>query len=369
MDITTKKGRDKEIDFISRLNGFGSLTSAQTNNIRGINLNLNGTMAPKNLDSYGLTFFVRPDLNLTEENVAMSRKLTPLLSKNPSSMARAIRCMLDPRSVQDGLFDSTIFDNRQAFIPLLTNNLISISGFQDLMLDTYTSKEGNYKESWSMVDSTAHIHNTYDISASYRNIQGDPITLLHTVWGLYESLVYDGTLVPYPDNILQNRIDYTTRIYRLVLDSEWRYVQKIGATGASFPTVSPTGAAFNYSDDAEYNMENDQISLSYRCMGWDWLDPILIKEFNETVTTFNPSMLPVNREYSMVKISNFIEYGDYQGGIIVNNKFGRIGSLLTNLLSHQCYPWIEPQTSELEWWTDAKNYIKAIDNLKERGII
>lgn len=360
MSMQTREERKVAIDLISKVNGYGSISSAQMNNIAGINLNLNGTPAPRNQDSHGITFFTRPDLNLSDENLAMSRMLSPLIGSKPDTMATAIKAMLDPR----GNHQSGIFNNQQAFIPLLTNNLLSASGFPDLMVDTYTSKEGNYKESWSMVDGTAHIFNTYDISTSFRNIQGDPITLLLMVWTLYSSLVYEGVMVPYPDNVLENRIDYNTRIYRLVLDSDWRYVQKIASTGASFPVAAPTGAAFNYSDDAEYNTENDQISTSFRCMGFTYLDPIVVSEFNASVYLTNPTMTDSKRNSKggLIKISSSVKYGP--GG-----KYGYIGSTLLNMLSHKCYPRIEPNTYELEWWANSSDFVAAINELIRKGLL
>ncbi|MBE0438201.1 MAG: hypothetical protein IBX57_00345 [Gammaproteobacteria bacterium] len=364
--------RKKDVDFASKLNGVGSLSSAQSDNLRGINLNLSGTPAPKNQDSYGYTFFTRPDLNMSYDNLAMNRMLTPLLTDDTKSMARALRCMLDPRGERQGQqsIKSEIFNYRQAFLPVLTNNLINISGWPDIVADTYTSKEGVYKESYSMVDGTTHIFNTFDITANFRNIQGDPITLLFAVWVTYQSMVYDGTMVPYPDLILENEIDYNTRIYRLVMDETYKYVQKIAACGAAFPLAAPLGASFNYSNETNYNQDNDQISIPFRCMGVNYLDPILVKEFNQTVVNKFPSMSDKsnNRNHLMVQISDTESYGD-DGNFSVNPKYGAIGRTLMNLLNYSLYPRINPDTMELEWWTTKSEYTMAINELKQKGII
>ena len=66
---------DNELDFISKMSGFGSFSRAQTDNIRGINANLNGASAPANMDSFGMTFFTRPDLNLSYNNIIRDRML------------------------------------------------------------------------------------------------------------------------------------------------------------------------------------------------------------------------------------------------------------------------------------------------------
>lgn len=353
--MNKEEQRKRDIDFVSRLNGYGSLSSAQTNNLRGINVNLNGTPAPANKDSFGITFFTRPDLNLSYDNLGIDRMLTPLMSEDPRSMARALRCMLDPRREDTG-FLSDLFDRDQAFLPLLTNNLINISGWPDITVDTYTSKEGVYKEAYSMIDSTSHIFGTYELTANFRNIQGDPVTLLFAVWLRYASLVYDGSIVPYFDNILENTIDYQTRIYRLVLNSDWTHVQKIAACGAAFPLAVPLGAAFSYSDDSEFNRDNDQISIPFRAIGANYLDPILVKEFNQSVSGRCVGMRDSHRGALMVKIGRFEDYPQ-----------GPIGLPLLNLLSHKLYPRIDPFTMELEWYTRAEDYEMAVQELRERG--
>lgn len=355
--------RKQDVDFISRLNGYGSLTSAQTNNLKGFNVNLNGTPAPKNKDHYGITFFTRPDLNTSYDNLGADRMLSTLLSDDPVSMARALRVTLDPRGELNTDMlpgrTSALVDSRHAFIPLLTNNLVSMSGWPDLTVDTYTSKDGVYKEAYSMVDGTSYIFNAFDVTATFRNIQGDPITLLFAAWVRYASLVYDGTLVPYPDNMFENRIDYQTRIYRLVLNEDFTHVQKIAACGAAFPTASPLGAAFNYASDGEYNEENDQLSIPFRCIGANYLDPILIKEFNEVVASKNPDMRNGNRTAAMAKISALQDYGTY----------GLIGGSLLNILSSHLFPRIDPLTLELEWWATKADFNDALAELDERGAL
>jgi hypothetical protein len=350
--------RKEEVNFASLLNGVGSLTSAQTHNLRGINNNLNGTMAPTNKDRYGVTFFTRPDLNMSYDNLSMDRMLSVLLSKDTKSMSRALRCMLSPRLEDEGVL-SDIADPEQAFIPILTNNLLSMSGWPDFTVDTYSSKGGAYREAYSMVDGTSHLYEPFDVTANFKNIQGDPITLMFAIWVRYESLVYDGTIVPYFDNILQNTIDYQTRIYRLVLNESFTYVQKIAATGAAFPVASPLGNMFNYAFEEDFNLENDQISIPFRCIGANYLDPILVTEFNKTVEWRCGGMRDKNRLSSMIKIGAYEDYPPY----------GAIGGTLLNLFMHQLYPRIEPLNYELEWWVKKAVFDAGIAMLKAKGAL
>lgn len=319
-----------EVDIVSRLNGLGSLTSAQTNNLFGINHRGVGNPVPGNSDNYGLTFFTRPRLNLSYDNLAMHRMFTPLLSNDTLSIQRALRTLLDP----DGGIDSSLVDPLNPFIPMLTNNLISITGWPDLLVDTYTSKEGLHKEAWSMVDGTARIFNTYTVTANFRNVAGDPISLLFALWVQYASLVYLGEMVPYPDMEVEREIDYQTRIYRLILDPTRQYVQKIGACGAAFPTNSPLGTSFNYASDSPFNTDNDQVSIAFQCIGADYLDPILVKEFNDVVTLFNPGMENVSRSKLYKKLNKDQAY----------------------FFNYSGYPYIDPLTFELQWWVPIEDF-------------
>jgi len=356
--VYTEEQRKEDVNFAALLNGAGSLTSAQTLNIRGINASGNGAMAPTNKDRYGLTFFTRPDLNMSYDNIGRDRMLTPLLSADPRSMARALRCMLSPEVMKDGLV-SDIFDNEMAFIPLLTNNLLSISGWPDFTVDIYTSKEGVYKEQYSMVDSTSSIYNAFNVTANFRNIQGDPISLLFFIWVRYASLVYDGTMSPYFVNIMENTIDYNTRIYRLALNEQGTYVRWIGACGAAFPMASPLGNYFNFTSDSSFNFENEQISIPFRCMGAMYIDPIISIEFNATVAMFCIAMSDANRTSMMVKIGVYEEYPPY----------GYIGRLLLNYLKNQLFPRIDPMTMELEWWAKKDLFNSALEYLKDKGAL
>lgn len=259
--------------------------------------------------------FTRPQLNLTTNNAMADRHLLPLLDNNPSSMYRAMRLMLDPRLAQGRDFSSNLFDSKQAFMTILSNTLVNITGFPDVTINAYTAPEGMRKESYSIIDDVAEINNTYDITASFANIEGDPVTDLFQYWTRYMGNVYTGDMVPYPEFVVENEVDYQCRIWRLILDKSKRYVKKIGCANVCFPLASPLGNAFNYSNETPYSDANDQISIPFRCVGAEYQDPILYTEFNLTVAYFNRGMADDQREALYVKLKpaeldgfNFIGY-------------------------------------------------------------
>ena len=249
----------------------GTISTAITDNLYGINHRQTPLPVPHNRDHYGMTFFTRPQLNLQPENIRNSRKFFGLLTNNKASYQATIRALLDARSaVGWGGFDakSAVFtDPNQAFIPILSNHLVSISGWRDIVLNTYTSPAGAYREEWSIGDSITDDFSVFDINATFRNSLGDPITELFYYWVNYISAEFEGLLDPYPDFQLNNEVDYNTRIYRLVLDKTRTYVQRIFATGAAFPVNVPIGAMGDFAIDKPYNDANAEITIQFRCMG------------------------------------------------------------------------------------------------------
>lgn len=331
----------KDVDIVSRHSGLGALSQSSANAFFGINHRGVGNPLPANTDNHGLTFFTRPRMNLSYDNIAMDRKLTPLLTDDDMSLQRAIRVLLDPEGVNDvtkeGVREvrSKLVDHRSPFIAMLSNHLLSLTGWPDPVVAFYDSNPGPHREVWSMIDDAINNYGAFDLTATFRNTAGDPITLLFNTWIRYASLVYQGIMMPYPDSILENEIDYNTRIYRLVLDPTRQYVQKIGACGAAFPYSSAMGSAFDFSSDAPFASDRaTQISIPFHCNGAEYQDPILIREFNDLVYLFNPDMASLTRGRLMKQVPyKYLALFNYYG-----------------------YPYIHPRSLELQWWVYTADY-------------
>lgn len=322
---------------------IGSVDRPLSNNLYGINHRQITTKLPWNKDQFGYTFFVRPQLNLQSSNIRNVRKFYSLLTNNPTTIQRFVRATLDPRIMYgyDGIEKLTcpLVDNEQAFIPVLSNNLLSLSGFPDLTLPTHTSKPGLYNEVYSQVDGLMDYYESYDITATYMNVKGDPILYLLYIWEMYSSYVFQGLLNPYLDFITENEIDYNTRIYRIVVDTNKEVVTKIGSTGVSFPISVPTGSLFDYNKTGKpFNLENKEISIRFKCLGAQYFDDILIIEFNKTVSQFNPSMAEDKIENDMEKIS----------------------SVFLTLFNNRGYPRINLENNKLEWWVKKEEYQRIV---------
>lgn len=299
----------RTIEKITRAAGYGAPASSLYTIINGIGITGGKPGIPHNTDHRGYTFFTRPQLNLSYDNVITTRRLTSYADQRPDNMANAIRCMLMPQGFlkssdpsrrtnigigmpkENDLIDirSNIVDDENCFIPLLSNNLISFSGLPDLSADTYTSKEGITKEAVTWIDDRPYQRGPFDLTLEFANTHGNLLTHFFHCWYEYACRVSEGSMSPFPVNIVTNRIDYQTRIYRLVLDRTRRYVQHISAT-IGFPTAYPMGRIFDFNLNEQLNTSSHTVSIPFRCVGVEYDDPILIYEFNKLVVRFNPRM-------------------------------------------------------------------------------
>lgn len=320
------------LDDIFTKSYIGSLRYTIANSFYGINHAQIPNAVLANRERYGYTFFTRPQLNMTTDNLISQRLFYPLMTNDTNTIQNFVRTTLDPRVALQ--LSPTLCDPYSAFIPVMTNNLKAISGWDDYIAPTFTSQEGNYNESVSFVDGNILNFRTYDVDCTFRNTRGDPIIYMIYIWLLYQSFVFEGSMSPYADMIIENEIDYNTRIYRLVMDKSNKYVRKILATGASFPITLPLGNFFDFTSDSPTNSEIYDFTIRFRCMGITYQDDILIKEFNEVVEIFNPSMRPAHRSTDMVKVPSH--------ELVMFNNRG--------------YPRINPATYELEWYVSSATY-------------
>lgn len=349
----------RQINLISRQNGLGELSIANSLMMRGFNHRGLGNPVTVNLDNNGIVFFTRPNLNFSESNLITKRVLSILSTNEEYSIPRLIRAYLDPRAnwcldIPPGAkrhnnspISTPLVDRFCPFIPLLTNNLISLNGWKDIDMDSYTSPEGKARQTFSQIDSIGEILDGYTLTANFRNVPGDPITLMFLVWLLYSGWVYRGDLMPYPESMLENERDYETRIYRLVLDPSRRYVQKIACCGASFPTAISIGSSMNFNAEKPYMDDTAQITVPFRATGALYNDPIIIYWFNRVTFRWCPNLkLAIDGSSdAYVKVPNDL-LRDY---------------------NYRGLPHINPETLELEWWVPKAealyyNALKADDD-------
>jgi hypothetical protein len=316
---------------IYRLTALGDPSTAVGVTLFGINHRRTPMAVPINRDDHGLTFFTRPQLNLTDDNASALRQMVPLLTTADVSIQRMVRKLLDPRID----LPSAIVDDQMVFMPMLTNLLLSCTGWPDPSLDVHHTKPGVRKEVQSIVDSVTDQYGEFNLQTSFRNMEGDPVLLLFKMWQDYMSAVFTDELMPYPDFIAMNEIDYNTRVYRLVLDRNRRIVQKIACCGAAFPLNVPFGAAIDYTHEHPINANNHEVQIRFECNGYRYNDHIIVRDFNAAVGIFNPGMRD-NPAAKMIQIPQELL------SLFNSRGYG--------------YPYIEPDTLELQWFATPDQY-------------
>lgn len=339
------------VNVITKESGYGKLTSNTQQILRGINHRGLGNPMPKVMENVGITLFTRPYLNLSYDNIKFIRQLAGLLTTDPLTYQYYIRAMLDPRgnrgvglSGNETAVETPMVNPLNPFIPLMTNTLLTTSGWPDISVDTSTSPEGVYNENMSMIDGHFKVMNNWTFNATFRNIAGDPISMMMLVWIIYASMLrLEEDLYPYPESIINNRRDYDTGIYHLILDPTKRYVVKIAKTIA-YPKAFSIGSSFNLQNIEHMVSQNDQISVQFSAEGADYMDPITIDEFNTLVAIYDNDLIitgfdPENK----IKIRGGdklirLKPDEVKDG----NYFGR--------------PLIHPQTGELHWYVDEFEY-------------
>ena len=120
-----------------------------------------------------------------------------MLLENPDkkSVHRFVRATLDPVLRQNYRY-SHFVDPNMAFIPLLTNQLVTLSGWPDNGVDPFTSSEGLRKEVYTMADGHAKHYGSFTLSAEFKNSINSPIAHLFWYWTQYQMLVHEGKMMP-----------------------------------------------------------------------------------------------------------------------------------------------------------------------------
>lgn len=239
----------------------------------------------------GLTFITRPKLNFSSPSLRMDGMLASLDTLDPTSFPFAIRCLLDTkfsRSTRavDLAASCPFFNHLLPFQVPLSNFLSSISGFPDRTLDTYTTEGGFFCESQTIVAGDDQLARNYDLTLTFREVQGGFIMAIFLYWLHYMGMVARGETVAYPEDIAARRLNYTVSIYRFVLDPSLRCITKWAKATGCFPKSVPIGNAFNYGDRESYLSATNQFSVTFTANHIEYMNPLIFQEFNRLVDRY-----------------------------------------------------------------------------------
>ena len=195
------------------------------------------TYAPTNSMNYGYTFITRPRFNMTSGNLQQN-PITALLNCNygdenvaRNNVAFMIRMLLDTKLSRGcNMFNSNktneenelaraaaasgLLDVNNPFFTPLCNGLRGISGWPDFNLETATMGEDFHSGDFTFVKGADMLVRTTELSLEFADVQGSIILSCMFYWCLMMALQAKGIVMAYPDDIYEQRLNYTVSIYK-----------------------------------------------------------------------------------------------------------------------------------------------------------
>lgn len=296
-----------------------------------------------NRDSKVMYFFTRPRLNLSKRNIIMDRILAKLGKVKGDSIEKYVRVVLDPKlgdKTNVEYVDSNLNESDEPFITILNNTVETVSGHPDPVIDTFTSKQGVFKEEVSHYDGIDTLYGTWDATINFTNVASEGVWLLFDTWIKYGTLAKIGKVMPYTRYQLARQIDYQSCMYTLVMDSDGRTIKHTSST-ILFPTAISKGRIYDSSKDNPTRAGDKEVSIRFKCIGAEYDDPISLFEFNKHVATFAPSLR------------------GYLNGDITNSEYVVVPPNIYKRFSNRCIPFIDLYNGKLEWLVN-KNDVKSL---------
>lgn len=326
---------------LSALDRSGGNSTALLHSLsRGKNWMGGPPKVPTLRDNPGLVFLTKPDFNLSKYNIGGIRQFDPLLNTNPFSMGAMLRDCLDPRSVhRTGVKNSYINDPLNPFFSVLDNTCLQLDGWNDYVSDSYISKPGKRGSTYGLPSGSIRDAGEVPLTSTHTNLPGDVINNIITYWQLWNYHVMK-RLSPHPIHVMKDQFGGTARWYRFVFDEQRTKVNQFTMCGYCYPSAGNQGAVMNYDARAAINEGYSEVSVRWQAFGLFHNDPIVIDEFNRTVSNFNPLMLDENRETYMIKLG-----GANRPSLPNAGPFTGYG-----------YPRINPYTMEFEVWVTKNDY-------------
>ena len=375
------------IDDIFRSTGQGDRSVIHGDYVYGFDTISKGKMIQPSRTTTGMVFFSRPMLNLTYDNLSREIQLMPWRDGDPDSYLGMTRAQLDPLSEtmsfmrvktrgNDGkdyyggkeTFRSALSDPLNPFLVVLSNSLVSLSGWPDPRLDYYASDKGIRGEQWFKMDGTTEINYVYDLSATFNNGKGDPVYMMLKLWTEYIYRVGVGDLWPYPQMIARQMIDYMTRIYSFTFEETKTFITHWADCGAAAPGGIQTGAVHNYDSQEVHKTAMDTVSVSFQAVGARYNNLATLHSFNKLVAMFNPDLqvfpTRTRNQYKMITDdgSSNIPWGNKGSNDHDQARWIKLTLSERQVLNmKRVYPLINMVTKEMEWWCHISDYMLYVN--------
>lgn len=307
-----KKYTNKVLDEAFRLMGQGGHENILQNFLS--RLDRHGTViTPLNSLNYGYTFITRPRLNLSGGNLRQHPVMATLYSEEENSVPFMIRALLDTRlcngqplfrganASYSGMNDETkdfmiraarsgLVDAQNPFFVPLCNGLKGLSGFPDFNLETETTEGDFHSGDFTFVKGSDMNNRTQELSAEFRDVQGSVILSSIFYWCLVMALQAKGVMMAYPDDIYEQRLNYTVSIYRFVTDTTRKHILWWAKATGCFPKSAPIGALFNVVQGEVTISSAMNFSVPFVANDVKVNDPGILLDFNTLMKSYCPNI-------------------------------------------------------------------------------
>ena len=239
---------------------------------------------PQNSEHSGLFFMSRPKLNLMSGALRQSAKMLALDTFNITDVQFAIRCLLDTKFCnKESLSKASLSPLLNTLSPWnvpICNRLVSVSGWPDIVLETNTTEGGFHSENQTFIIGGDNLNKTYDLTLTFKDIQGGAIAAIHDFWLEYVRCVTKGIMIAYKDDIDAQRMNYTVSMYRFMLDPTRKYITKYAKATGCFPINIPLGGMFNINEGEVTVQTAGKFSIQYKVNKVEYNNPMILEDFN-----------------------------------------------------------------------------------------
>lgn len=311
------------------------------------------TLVEINEDFVCNVFITRPNLCLDDDNIAHVLELRHLIDNNSKSLNTAIRTALTSPQFRRFSPVSELFNDKFPFISYMCNSWDEISGWPDRAADFFISEEGLRNEVYLYPDFVPENARNFVLNITFQATKGNPQQETLNVIREYMGRVGTGEIYPHPVSQNEYEVDSTINIYIILSDRNKKYVQQIASLALGGYFGGDTGGqAFNINRRQMMQDQTRTISTTMTCSGFYYNHPYNVVNFNDTVAAYNPDMKLMMDEVEV-----------QQAGLSEHGTMVKIADEDKGAMANYGYPYINPYTSELEWWTERTTYDTVMEKL------
>lgn len=283
------------VNVASRSAGFGDFDSQLQQTLIGFDRFQHGNFLPPSVQHVGYTFFSRPRLCLTSSSLRQDRIFAPLDTTDPNRLTFMMRCLLDSKFSTDVRNISKVnqcpyFNVKNPFLSILGNNLLSMNGWPDPVLNFTTTPGGFFSEDHTQAVGYDRLSKTYNFSMVFKEIHQGIISDMFFYWHNYIGNVAVGTMLPYEDDSTERLLNYTVGIYRFILDPTRRHVVAYAKGTGSIPQAPSYGTRFNFNEGESILTNNTKLSMQFTINHVGYMDYAILMEFNSLVKRYCPEI-------------------------------------------------------------------------------